>query len=223
MNDRDPVLTARAITPRSMATRPRHCCGRGELVAFPTDTVYGVARSPGMRPPSASSTRPSCAALDKAIPMLLADPADLALVARDLPPAAVRLAERFWPGPLTLVVPKAPARPGRSDGRRRHRRGARARSSAGPRADPRRPARRWRPPAPTSPARPARSPPRRSPRNSATASPDPGRRALSGRRAVDGGGCDRRAARHPAAGADQPGRYSRRGVTSTRTFWPLTG
>ena len=46
-------------------------------------------------------------ALDKAIPVLLADPADIALVARDLPPAALRIAEHFWPGPLTLVVPRA--------------------------------------------------------------------------------------------------------------------
>jgi L-threonylcarbamoyladenylate synthase len=48
---------------------------------------------------------------DKAIPVLLADPADLTLVARDLPAAALRLAEKFWPGPLTLIVPKARAVP----------------------------------------------------------------------------------------------------------------
>ena len=46
-------------------------------------------------------------ALDKAIPILLADPADLALVARDVQPGVRRLAERFWPGPLTLVVPRS--------------------------------------------------------------------------------------------------------------------
>lgn len=90
---------------------------RGELVAFPTDTVYGVGaiawNAAAVRKLYEAKLRPG----DRAIPVLLADPADLALVARDLPllqgpPAgALRLAERFWPGPLTIVVPKADAVP----------------------------------------------------------------------------------------------------------------
>ena len=79
----------------------------GELVAFPTDTVYGVGAlawdAGAVAKLYAAKLRPA----DKAIPILLADPADVELVARDLPPAGRRLAERFWPGPLTLVVPKA--------------------------------------------------------------------------------------------------------------------
>jgi L-threonylcarbamoyladenylate synthase len=79
----------------------------GELVAFPTDTVYGVGAlvwdAAAVAKLYAAKLRP----LDKAIPVLLADPADLPLVARNLPPVALHLAERFWPGPLTLVVPKA--------------------------------------------------------------------------------------------------------------------
>jgi len=79
----------------------------GELVAFPTDTVYGVGAlawdAGAVAKLYAAKLRPA----GKAIPILLADPADIALVARDLGPAARRIAERFWPGPLTLVVPKA--------------------------------------------------------------------------------------------------------------------
>lgn len=79
----------------------------GELVAFPTDTVYGV----GALAWDAAAVRKLYTAklrrLDKAIPILLADGADLALIARAVSPAARRLAEHFWPGPLTLVVPKA--------------------------------------------------------------------------------------------------------------------
>jgi L-threonylcarbamoyladenylate synthase len=79
----------------------------GELVAFPTDTVYGVGApvwdAAAVAKLYAAKLRPA----DKAIPILLADPADIELVARDLAPAARRIAERFWPGPLTLVVPKA--------------------------------------------------------------------------------------------------------------------
>jgi L-threonylcarbamoyladenylate synthase len=55
----------------------------------------------------AAKLRPS----EKAIPVLLADGADLALVARDLPDGAQRLAKRLWPGPLTLVVPRSQAVP----------------------------------------------------------------------------------------------------------------
>lgn len=80
---------------------------QGALVAFPTDTVYGVAALvwdvTAVGRLYTVKQRPA----DKAIPVLLADLADLAQVSRGLPSAAWRLAERFWPGPLTLVVPRA--------------------------------------------------------------------------------------------------------------------
>lgn len=83
----------------------------GELVAFPTDTVYGVGAIVWNREAVGRLYTAKLRALDKAIPILLADPADLDLVARDVSSAAHRLAERFWPGPLTLVVRKAPTVP----------------------------------------------------------------------------------------------------------------
>ncbi|MBI5564300.1 MAG: threonylcarbamoyl-AMP synthase, partial [Chloroflexi bacterium] len=43
---------------------------------------------------------------EKAIPVLMADASDLDRVAMDVPQIAYRLMERFWPGALTLVVPK---------------------------------------------------------------------------------------------------------------------
>ena len=78
----------------------------GGLVAFPTDTVYGVGA--GAFQPDAveriytAKIRPR----DKAIPILLARPDDLSLVADRITEAAWLLAERFWPGGLTLVLPK---------------------------------------------------------------------------------------------------------------------
>ena len=75
-----------------------------ELVAFPTDTVYGVGAITWDREAVGKLYVAKLRALDKAIPILLADPADLDQVARDVSPAAHRLAERFWPGPLTIVV-----------------------------------------------------------------------------------------------------------------------
>jgi L-threonylcarbamoyladenylate synthase len=45
---------------------------------------------------------------EKAIPILIADIADLEKVAVNIPPIAYRLMEAFWPGALTIVVPKQP-------------------------------------------------------------------------------------------------------------------
>jgi len=77
---------------------------QGGIVAFPTDTVYGVGAD--VRQPEAIAAlyeikgRP----LNKAIPVLLARAQDLCGVAQEVPESAWRLAERFWPGALTLVV-----------------------------------------------------------------------------------------------------------------------
>ena len=83
----------------------------GGLVAFPTDTVYGV----GALAFNAGAVRSIYTAKDrsveKAISVLIADPVDLSKVSLEVSEAAVRLASRFWPGPLTLVVVKHPDLP----------------------------------------------------------------------------------------------------------------
>jgi L-threonylcarbamoyladenylate synthase len=84
---------------------------RGGLVAFPTDTVYGLGAD--IYNPQAIDRlyevkeRTS----EKPIPILLASADNVQLVAKELPPAAKLLAERFWPGPLTLVVWRQPSLP----------------------------------------------------------------------------------------------------------------
>jgi len=73
---------------------------RGELVAFPTDTVYGLAAGhEHVRKLYDAKDRPK----DKRIPVLLSDAANLEASAM-VTPAARALAARFWPGPLTLVL-----------------------------------------------------------------------------------------------------------------------
>ncbi len=73
---------------------------RGELVAFPTDTVYGLAAGHDhLRKLYVAKDRPK----EKRIPVLLSDAANLEASAL-VTPAARALAERFWPGPLTLVL-----------------------------------------------------------------------------------------------------------------------
>src|ERR1051326_8084833 len=77
----------------------------GELVAVPTETVYGLAANAldadACRKIFTAKGRP---ASDPLI-VHLANPADLALVA-ETNDASQRLAKKFWPGPLTLVLPK---------------------------------------------------------------------------------------------------------------------
>ena len=78
------------------------------LVAFPTDTVYGLGTlafaGPSVLKLYVAKERPP----EKAIPILIADLADLDQVALNVPPSAYRLMEAFWPGALTIVVPRQP-------------------------------------------------------------------------------------------------------------------
>lgn len=82
----------------------------GGLVAFPTDTVYGLAVLPwdtdAMARLYEAKQRPS----DRPIPLLLSDVSQLGRVATLLPRFRRQfrqLSARFWPGGLTLVLPKA--------------------------------------------------------------------------------------------------------------------
>jgi L-threonylcarbamoyladenylate synthase len=81
------------------------------LVALPTETVYGLAANAldarAVARIFEAKQRPH---FDPLI-VHIASPDDLPTVASDWPRAALRLAQRFWPGPLTLVLPKQPAIP----------------------------------------------------------------------------------------------------------------
>jgi L-threonylcarbamoyladenylate synthase len=81
----------------------------GGLVAFPTDTVYGIAVAldarGGIERLFAAKQRPP----DRAIALLLAD-ADQAAQIGELNQAATALAQGFWPGGVTLVVPRRAGR-----------------------------------------------------------------------------------------------------------------
>ncbi len=76
----------------------------GELVAFPTETVYGLGGD-ALHPDAAKKIyeakgRPS----DNPLIIHIAEVADLDRVGKDVPPEAKKLAEAFWPGPLTMIV-----------------------------------------------------------------------------------------------------------------------
>lgn len=79
----------------------------GELVAFPTETVYGLgARADDDRAVAkifAAKGRPS----DHPLIVHVLDAAEAAAFAQDLSPVARKLMKTFWPGPLTVIVPRA--------------------------------------------------------------------------------------------------------------------
>lgn len=80
----------------------------GGLVAFPTETVYGLGAN--ARDPQAVARIFAAKGRPAADPLIvhLADPALLETVACAVPPEAHALARRFWPGPLTLVLRRHP-------------------------------------------------------------------------------------------------------------------
>ena len=78
----------------------------GELVAFPTDTVYGLGCSP-FKPSSLEQIyqvkqRPE----EKAIPVLVANLEQVRQVMANIPPQVEGIMAEFWPGALTLVLPR---------------------------------------------------------------------------------------------------------------------
>lgn len=92
----------------SMVGQAVHILQAGGVVAFPTETVYGLgadARNPdALRKIFAAKQRP----IDHPLIVHLANVDQLSDWAREIPPVAFALAEAFWPGPLTLILKKAP-------------------------------------------------------------------------------------------------------------------
>ena len=79
----------------------------GGVISVPTDTLYGLAASAFEEGAVERLFRIKGRPQNAALPLLLADPADMTSYAVDVPEVAWRLAELFWPGPLTLVLRKA--------------------------------------------------------------------------------------------------------------------
>ena len=77
----------------------------GGIVVVPTETLYGLAADPF----SAQAVRRLFSikdrALDRAVPLIAADVAQIVAQLGGLSPLAQVLAKRFWPGPLTLLLP----------------------------------------------------------------------------------------------------------------------
>ena len=106
-------MSARTIFSRdsSAITVATATLDRDGLVVIPTDTVYGVAarldRPEAVARLYVAKGRPE----DKPIPVLISSPEHLARLTRDLPAGAARFAAHFWPGALTIALPRSAAVP----------------------------------------------------------------------------------------------------------------
>ena len=92
----------------SSLDRAVHALAAGELVAFPTETVYGLGADAGsdaaVRKIFAAKGRPA----DHPLIVHVADASGVAEFAASVPAFAQRLMDAFWPGPLTLILPRRP-------------------------------------------------------------------------------------------------------------------
>lgn len=93
---------------RGALHRAAEALADGRVVAVPTDTVYGLAADPTQPEAVAELFALKGRPEDVPLPVLVAGPEQVAQVAGELEVAAAELAARFWPGPLTLVVPRRP-------------------------------------------------------------------------------------------------------------------
>ncbi len=82
---------------------------QGGIVAFPTDTVYGLGAAISLGQAVERIYRVKKRPRNMALPLLLADVSQISEVAQPVPEVAWLLAEKFLPGALTLVLPKSPS------------------------------------------------------------------------------------------------------------------
>lgn len=92
---------------KGVIKKAARCIRSGELVAFPTETVYGLGANAldakAVKKIFKAKGRPS----DNPMIVHIGEKKDLDIVARDVPEIADHLAKRFWPGPLTLIFRKS--------------------------------------------------------------------------------------------------------------------
>jgi tRNA threonylcarbamoyl adenosine modification protein (Sua5/YciO/YrdC/YwlC family) len=88
--------------------RASRALAAGRIVGIPTDTVYGLAADPFRTGAAdrlfAAKRRPR----EQDLPVLVSGVEQALGLAVGVPPAALRLMERYWPGALTVVVPRSP-------------------------------------------------------------------------------------------------------------------
>jgi L-threonylcarbamoyladenylate synthase len=101
-------LVVRGPTDRNALRLAAGAIAGGRIVAFPTDTLYGLAVDPRDAAAVASLAAAKGRGAGQALPLIAADRAQIELTIGPLNILAARLADVFWPGPLSILLP-APA------------------------------------------------------------------------------------------------------------------
>jgi L-threonylcarbamoyladenylate synthase len=99
--DRERVALARAVGALSA----------GQVIVYPTETLYGLGVDFSVGGALERLFAIKAREPDKPVALIAASVEMAFSVAREVPSAARRLAEKFWPGPLTLILPAAPGLP----------------------------------------------------------------------------------------------------------------
>ena len=109
IEDRTPVR-------EELLTEAAHILRKGGLVAFPTETVYGLGGNAldadASRKIYAAKGRPS----DNPLIVHIACMEELAPLVQEIPESARRLAEAYWPGPMTMILKKSARIPAETSG-----------------------------------------------------------------------------------------------------------
>ena len=98
------VQTSERIEPATLAEAIA-AIRNAELVVYPTETFYGLGADPYSDVAIDRLLTVKGREAEKAVALIAADTASAFAIAREVPKAALVLAEVFWPGPLTLVLP----------------------------------------------------------------------------------------------------------------------
>jgi tRNA threonylcarbamoyl adenosine modification protein (Sua5/YciO/YrdC/YwlC family) len=103
------VVSAHGDPPPPLAVRLAvEALSGGDIVGLPTDTVYGLAADPFHTGASDRLFRVKGRPRAVELPVLVADQDQAMSLCAAVPRAARALMERYWPGPLTLVLPRRP-------------------------------------------------------------------------------------------------------------------
>lgn len=102
------IVVAADLPDRETIGQAASVLREGGIAAIPTDTLYGLAADPFNGAAVARLFTVKDRAKEKALPLVAASRAQVEASLGALSPLASRLADAFWPGPLTLIVPAPP-------------------------------------------------------------------------------------------------------------------
>ena len=98
------VTIAKGDVPRDLVRRAAEAVRAGQTVALPTETVYGLAAAPGNPAAIERICAIKLSPSERLFTHHISDPGELERLG-EAPPRVALLTERYWPGPLTVVVP----------------------------------------------------------------------------------------------------------------------